>query len=68
MGNLYVVDINNHRIQFFLAGHSTGLMVAGVSGSSATLLLYPFSVALDSQLNIYVADTSHERVQKFLRY
>ena len=71
MSNLYVVDHYNYRVQFFLAGQSTGSTVAGatsVPGSNANLLNGPFSVALDSQLNMYVADTSNERVQTFLRY
>ena len=41
MGNMYVADIENHRIQFFEAGRSTGRTVAGVTnvaGSLANLL------------------------------
>lgn len=71
MDNLYVVDRDNHRIQFFLNGQSIGTTIAGItaiSGSSATTLYQPRSVKLDSQLNLYVADASNQRIQKFLRY
>jgi hypothetical protein len=71
MGNMYVSDEGNHRIQFFLAGYSSGKTIAGVTrvaGSTSQLLSRPSSLALDSQLNIYVADYINDRVQKFLHY
>ncbi|CAF1537585.1 unnamed protein product, partial [Rotaria sp. Silwood1] len=34
MGNLYVADGDNHRIQFFLAGESNGTTIAGVTATS----------------------------------
>lgn len=69
MGNIYVADRDNHRIQFFVAGQSTGITIAGnanTSGSNALLLDHPYSTALDSQYNLYVADTYNHRIQKFL--
>jgi DNA-binding beta-propeller fold protein YncE len=42
--------------------------VTGQSGISSTKLNQPYSVALDSQLNLYVADTGNNRIQTFLRY
>ncbi|CAF4825936.1 unnamed protein product [Rotaria sp. Silwood1] len=71
MGNMYVADRNNHRIQLFMVGESTGITIAGItgiSGDNATLLNKPWSVRLDSQLNLYVADANNHRIQKFLRY
>ena len=71
MGNLYVADRNNHRIQLFMNGQLEGITIAGVvntTGSNSTLLSAPWSVALDNQLNFYVADSANHRVQKFLRY
>ena len=71
MGNLYVADRNNHRIQLFMNGQFEGITIAGVanvSGNNATLLSAPWTVAFDSQLNFYVADSNNHRVQKFLRY
>lgn len=71
MGNLYVVDLPNHRVQFFPAGEFTGTTIAGVtnqSGNNASLFNQPCSIILDNQLNLYVADFSNNRIQKFLRY
>lgn len=71
MGNLYVADRFNHRIQLFLNGQSNATTIAGVtgtSGSNSTLLRQPYALSLDNQLNLYVADTLNHRIQKFLRY
>ncbi|CAF3512713.1 unnamed protein product [Rotaria sp. Silwood1] len=48
-----------------------GITIAGVTsvnGSNSTLFNKPWSVELDSQLNLYVADSYNHRMQKFLRY
>lgn len=71
MGNMYVSDWGNNRIQFFPAGGMNGTTIAGitgVSGTNATTLYGPWSVRLDNQLNLYVVDELNHRVQKFLRY
>lgn len=71
MGNIYVADTLNHRIQLFMAGQSVGRTIVGttgVFGDNSTLLAGPYSIILDNQLNLYVADTNNHRVQKFLRY
>ncbi|CAF1267824.1 unnamed protein product [Rotaria sordida] len=71
IGNIYVADRNNERIQFFRASQPNGTTIAGVtqsSGNSANLLYRPYAMALDKQLNLYVTDSSNHRVQKFHRY
>ena len=71
MGNVYVADCGNSRIQFFSDEAIIGTTIAGitgVSGRNATTLLTPYGIRLDSQLNIYVADSGNHRIQKFLRY
>jgi DNA-binding beta-propeller fold protein YncE len=71
MGNMYVVDSINHRIQMFLVGQSNGTTIAGMCGTpgtNATLLSFPHWVILDKQLNLYVSDSGNQRVQKFARY
>ncbi|CAF0779254.1 unnamed protein product [Adineta steineri] len=71
MGNMYVADTLNQRIQLYLVGQSNGTTIAGISGqlgNSSTMLYYPTSVAFDNQLNLYVADELNQRIQQFLRY
>jgi hypothetical protein len=66
MGNVYVADAFNYRIQFFLAGQTTGTTLAGITGvygANSTQLYAPYSVRLDNQLNLYVADTGNYRIQ-----
>ena len=70
MGNLYVADTGNHRIQLFLLGKFNGTTVAGVTSIytyAANTLSAPQSMALDSNLNLYVVDTGNNRIQKFQR-
>lgn len=71
MGNMYVADRSNHRIQFFPFGIAEAQTIAGVAGSigqNATRFNEPSSLILDNQLNLYVTDRRNHRVQKFLRY
>ncbi len=71
MGNVYVADRYNERIQFFAAGQTNATTIAGttgVSGTGAGQLNGPLSVALDSQMNLIVVDSFNNRVQKFFRY
>lgn len=71
MGNMYVADRLNHRIQLFMTGQSEGITIAGLTsmpGNSSSVLANPWSAKLDGQLNLYVADSLNHRIQKFLRY
>ncbi|CAF4969580.1 unnamed protein product, partial [Rotaria socialis] len=71
MGNMYVADAYNHRIQFFLSDQSEGRTIAGITsspGMNDIQLNTPYSIRLDNQLNLYVVDLGNHRVQTFLRY
>ena len=71
MGNMYVADRDNRRIQLFMSGEYVGKTIAGttgVYGTNASLFNNPWCVKLDNQLNLYVADANNHRIQKFLRY
>ena len=72
LGNLFVVDNNNHRIQLYcrfptVSSTARTIIGTGTLGSTATTLNYPSGIALDNDLNIYVADNSNHRIQKFAR-
>ena len=71
MGNIYIADRRNHRIQWFEVGQSNGTTIAGITsvpGSTSTRLAEPVSLMLDNQLNLFVVDSRNHRIQKFLRY
>jgi uncharacterized protein (TIGR03437 family) len=70
-GNLYIADTGNHRIQILPPGGAISTIAgAGTSGFSgdggaaaAAQLSYPSAVAVDSNTNIYIADTGNNRVR-----
>jgi len=77
-GGLYVADTGFNRVVFYPVGGGTSIYQAsqvwGQSGSfttasntgcSASTLNAPTGIALDSFLNLYVADTSNNRVLMF---
>ena len=71
MGNVYVSDKNNQRVQFFLSGQLNGTTIAGTTslpGSTANLLYGPESVVVDAQFNLYVSDMYNSRIQRFVHY
>jgi len=71
MGNIYVADRDNRRIQFFSIGQSNGMTIAGITGitgANASLLSSIASVVLDTQLNLYVSDSGNHRIQKLMRF
>lgn len=71
MGNIYVADGDNHRVQFYPPDQMNGTTILGttnVSGTDPSLLNRPRSIAFDNQLNLYVVEEDNHRVQKFLRY
>ncbi|MBP8273143.1 MAG: VCBS repeat-containing protein, partial [Acidobacteria bacterium] len=72
-GNLYVSDLTNNRVLFFLNGSATATRVYGQNGNfgtnsagtSATALRFPRAAAIDSNNNLYVADQQNHRVLFF---
>ena len=78
-GNLYVADTDHHRVLVFFAPLSSGMSASRVLGQadftsaflnrgaavSANTLGLPGGVALDSQGNLFVADTYNNRVLEY---
>jgi sugar lactone lactonase YvrE len=55
-GTLYIADTNNHRVMQYLAGASSGIVVAGGNGPgfNNTQLNYPIGLYFDSSSNSLV--------------
>ncbi len=74
-GNLWVADANSNRVLQFAAPLSSGMSATVVigqanftsasSGVSSTNLQAPVGIAFDSSGNLWVADTSNNRVLQF---
>ncbi|MES2647042.1 MAG: LamG-like jellyroll fold domain-containing protein [Bacteroidota bacterium] len=67
LGNVYVADAGNHRVQKWAPGATSGITVAGGNGagSAENQLNFPCSVFVTSNGTIYVADRLNHRVQKW---
>lgn len=65
--NIYVADINNHRIQKWAPGATSGITVAGGNGpgEADSQLYFPRGVFVDDSGNIFIADYDNNRVQKW---
>lgn len=63
-GNIFAVDIGNHRIQKF---DTEGNFITkfGNKGSKDGEFLNPETVTVDKEGNVYVMDTGNYRIQKF---
>ena len=65
--SLYITDYYNHRLQKWIIGASSGTTIAGQAnaslGSTSAYLNHPTGIYVDSNDNIYVADSFNARVQ-----
>jgi sugar lactone lactonase YvrE len=67
LGQIYVADMDNHRIVRWCKGVKEGIIVVGGNGEGkqSNQLNYPMAVSFDQQGNLYVADCDNHRIQKF---
>ncbi|MDM8567761.1 beta-propeller fold lactonase family protein [Candidatus Halobeggiatoa sp. HSG11] len=66
-GTLYIADTNNHRIRKIKDGHITTIAGNGNNGyrdGTQALLNHPTGITLDSNGNIYFADTNNHVIRK----
>ena len=64
LGNVYVIEGNNHRVQKFTSS-GTFLVKWGSFGSADGQFSTPFGIGVDSSNNVFVADSGNHRIQKF---
>ncbi len=69
-GDIYIADQNNHRIQRWSPGATSGVTIvgiSGVSGTNATMLNSPANVILNkNETYLYVSDNNNHRVQRYI--
>ncbi|CAF4419011.1 unnamed protein product, partial [Adineta steineri] len=67
-GQIYVADMNNHRVMRWREGNDKGEIVVGGNGQGreSNQLNGPTGLTFDGEGNLYVADYHNHRVQKFL--
>ncbi|CAF1649637.1 unnamed protein product, partial [Didymodactylos carnosus] len=68
-GNLYIVERDTNRVQRLNVHDGTREVIVGnkegAEGSDSEHLNKPWSIAFDSENNLYVSDKENHRVQKF---
>ena len=64
-GDIYVADLNNHRIVKFSASGGDSLDEWGSEGLGKYKFRKPYGLAIDGEDNIYVVDRDNHRIVKY---
>jgi DNA-binding beta-propeller fold protein YncE len=64
---LYVVDIRHHQVQVLERRSGALMFTFGGAGSGTGELFHPTNIAIGSDGDVYVVETSNFRVQRFTR-
>ena len=68
-GDIYIADKQNHRIQCWSPGATSGVTIIGITGmygTNATMLNSPSNIALNkNETYLYVSDMDNHRVQRY---
>jgi hypothetical protein len=65
---LYVADTDNHRIQMWMPGATSGVTVAGITtyyGNGLNQLWSPQTLIVDTNGNMFIADTGNDRIMRW---
>ena len=67
LGNIYVVEKDNHKVVKYAADGSNGQIVAGGNGdgSNVNQLSQPQGIFIDNDNNLYIADSNNSRIMKW---
>jgi hypothetical protein len=68
-GNVYVADVNNHRIRKINAAGEVTTLAGSIAGNAegtgtSAKFNFPYDVAVDVTGNVYVSDASNYRIRK----
>ncbi|HTB52381.1 MAG TPA: NHL repeat-containing protein [Ferruginibacter sp.] len=68
IGNVYVADFSNHRVQKWAPGADSGITVAGGNGKgdASNQLAFPEGIFIDKNGNLFIADFDNGRVQEWM--
>jgi DNA-binding beta-propeller fold protein YncE len=65
---IYVADTDNHRIQMWVPGATSGVTVAGITtyyGTALNQLWSPQTLIVDTNGNMFIVDTGNDRIMRW---
>jgi hypothetical protein len=65
---MYILDTSNYRVLKWTVGDPLGYIIVGGNGNGAafTQIGTSYAIFVDNQFNIYVSESSNNRVTKWL--